>query len=103
MRQTALTIHVLVAVWLTATPPTLNAEKLVQTSASGDSTAVARGRELYMAVGCYACHGTAGQGAPSTGPKLAPDTLPVQALIAIVRNPPGEMPLTQTRCSQTRR
>src|SRR5690606_36817028 len=51
-----------------------------------------RGRQIYMAVGCYACHGTVGQGAPGTGPKLAPGTLPFAAILATIRKPRGVMP-----------
>lgn len=49
------------------------------------------GREAYMRVGCYTCHGYQGQGA-STGPKLAPDPLPYEALSNFIRQSSGEMP-----------
>jgi ubiquinol-cytochrome c reductase cytochrome c subunit len=45
----------------------------------------ARGKEIYMKAGCYQCHGTIGQGA-NTGPRLAPEPLPLESLIAFVRN-----------------
>ena len=45
----------------------------------------ARGKEIYVKVGCYACHGYDGQGA-STGPKLAPDPMPPDALANYIRN-----------------
>ena len=51
----------------------------------------AKGRETYMRTGCYACHGTVGQGG-STGPKLAPDLLPVAAMRAYIRAPAQQMP-----------
>ena len=44
-----------------------------------------RGKEIFMRAGCYQCHGTLGQGA-NTGPKLAPQPLPLESLIAFVRN-----------------
>ena len=44
-----------------------------------------RGKEIYVRVGCYACHGYEGQGA-MTGPKLAPDPMPPDALAAYIRN-----------------
>ena len=44
-----------------------------------------RGKELYVKVGCYACHGYDAQGA-STGPKLAPDPMAPEALASYIRN-----------------
>src|SRR5918998_5546794 len=44
-----------------------------------------RGKEIYVKVGCYACHGYDAQGA-STGPKLAPDPMPPEALAGYIRN-----------------
>ena len=45
----------------------------------------AKGKETYIKVGCYACHGYDAQGA-STGPKLAPDPMPPDALASYIRN-----------------
>ena len=54
---------------------------------------VERGRQLYMANGCFSCHGTVGQGGErSAGPKLAPDTFPFEAFRALVRTPRDAMP-----------
>lgn len=53
---------------------------------------VSLGRQLFVEYGCFACHGTEGQGAPGSGPKLAPDPIPLPAFIAIVRTPPDTMP-----------
>jgi ubiquinol-cytochrome c reductase cytochrome c subunit len=49
------------------------------------SADAARGKDIYMKAGCHQCHGTMGQGA-NTGPKLAPEPLPLESLIAFVRN-----------------
>lgn len=51
----------------------------------------AAGKETYIRVGCYSCHGYEGQGA-GTGPKLAPDPLPYAALSTFVRQTAGGMP-----------
>ena len=48
------------------------------------------GRHAFMAAGCYQCHGTVGQG--GVGPKLAPDPMPVDAMIAFVRYTNRNMP-----------
>ena len=53
----------------------------------------AKGKILFtQKYGCYQCHGTAGQGSPITGPKLAPNPMPYEALSAFVRSSAREMP-----------
>lgn len=44
-----------------------------------------KGREIYVKVGCWGCHGYEGQGGV-TGPKLAPNPMPADALLAYLRN-----------------
>jgi mono/diheme cytochrome c family protein len=62
--------------------------------AAGDA---GNGKKLYVADGCYECHGREGQGGSSApvgsyGPRLAPPKLPVEAIRAYVRHPAGGMP-----------
>ena len=53
----------------------------------------ARGKIFFtQKYGCYQCHGTEGQGSQVTGPKLAPDPLPYDALSAFIRTSSGAMP-----------
>jgi mono/diheme cytochrome c family protein len=53
----------------------------------------AHGKILFtQKYGCFQCHGEAGQGSPVTGPKLAPDPLPWEALSAFVRTTNRQMP-----------
>ena len=53
----------------------------------------ARGKILFtQKYGCYECHGTQVQGSPVTGPKLAPNPLPYDALSAFIRSSNGPMP-----------
>ena len=52
----------------------------------------ARGRELFVTNGCFACHGYDGQGGSYTGPQIAPNPLPWQAIAAFIRNPRGLVP-----------
>ena len=68
---------------------------------AGQSTAKAgnavSGKKLYIADGCYQCHGLQGQGgsaAPvgSYGPRLAPVKLPLEAIRSYLRHPSGNMP-----------
>lgn len=58
--------------------------------ASEPARDVEAGKQAFMQAGCYQCHGTVGQG--GVGPKLAPDPLPAEALIAVVRYSNGNMP-----------
>lgn len=54
------------------------------------------GRDFYMRFGCYACHGTSGQGGGENvggGPKLAPNPLPYVAYEYQLRRPRGIMPI----------
>lgn len=55
----------------------------------GDSR---RGRELYVKLACYQCHGYEGQGGTSAGPRLGPDPLPAEAMAAFIRVDNGMMP-----------
>lgn len=52
----------------------------------------ARGQKLYMQNICYTCHGTQGQGAERTGPKLAPNPFPYATFANQVRHPRRDMP-----------
>ncbi len=51
----------------------------------------ANGKKLFVAYGCYQCHGYDGQGA-STGPRIGPPPLSLAFLISYVRHPTGQMP-----------
>jgi mono/diheme cytochrome c family protein len=56
---------------------------------AGDATA---GKKLFLADGCWECHGTAGQGGGAAGPRIAPMEFPYDAFIAQLRTPMNEMP-----------
>ena len=77
---------------------------LVLAAAGGSASAqtaasdVEAGRKLYMHNGCFACHGTVGQGGErGAGPRIAPDTYPFEAFKAMVRSPRDAMPLYELR------
>ncbi len=63
---------------------------LIETGAALAASAD-NGKKVYMAVGCWGCHGTVGQGGV-TGPKLAPEPLPYEAFSAFVRTTNRAMP-----------
>jgi mono/diheme cytochrome c family protein len=54
---------------------------------------VARGKQLYMATGCYQCHGTRGEGGGNAGPRLAPGPMPYEGLLIQLRKPRQRMPV----------
>jgi mono/diheme cytochrome c family protein len=62
-----------------------------QDTSKGDA---ANGRKVYLADGCYQCHGRVGQGGLMTGPApiLAQTRLPFAAFQRQVRNPVNDMP-----------
>jgi mono/diheme cytochrome c family protein len=57
---------------------------------------IERGRQTFIRVGCYQCHGREAQGA-STGPRLGPDPLPAAAFTRAIRTPRNEMPPYSTK------
>jgi mono/diheme cytochrome c family protein len=52
------------------------------------------GKRLYLADGCFECHGRAGQGGRFNyqTPALAQEALPVDSFIAFLREAPNDMP-----------
>lgn len=52
----------------------------------------ASGKTIFMADGCYQCHGTVGQGSRGTGPRLGPNRLPWDGFVQQVRKPVNVMP-----------
>ena len=56
------------------------------------TTNVDKGRRLFMANGCYFCHGTVGQGLAVNGARIGPPSRAVAGFIAFVRRPSGAMP-----------
>jgi mono/diheme cytochrome c family protein len=52
-----------------------------------------RGKQLYMATGCYQCHGTRGEGGGNAGPRVAPGPLPYAGFLQQLRHPRARMPV----------
>jgi mono/diheme cytochrome c family protein len=50
------------------------------------------GRKLFVADGCYQCHGYEAQGATPTGPRLGPKPIAFAQFSKLVRQPIGQMP-----------
>ena len=57
-----------------------------------------KGQRIYLAVGCFQCHGRAGQGGRFNypTPALAQTELPVESFIAFLRAAPNDMPAFST-------
>ena len=53
---------------------------------------IENGEKLFVKNGCAECHGLEGQGAPTSGPRIGPNPLPVAAFIKYVRAPKNQMP-----------
>ena len=69
----------------------------VQAPAAAPATAepartIENGKKLFEKYGCSDCHGLLGQGAPTSGPRIAPNPLPLAAFIRSVRAPSLQMP-----------
>ena len=62
-----------------------------QDAPSGDAV---NGKRVYLATGCFECHGRSGQGGAYNGPApiLAKTPLPFEAFKAQMRNPSNDMP-----------
>src|SRR5688572_6336592 len=53
---------------------------------------IEKGKVLYAKNGCAACHGLEGQGAPTSGGRIGPNPLPLDAFIKYIRSPKNQMP-----------
>src|SRR6202451_4152058 len=62
-----------------------------QDAPAGDA---ANGKRIYLADGCFTCHGRSGQGGAYNGPApiLAHTALPFDGFAGQVRNPVNDMP-----------
>lgn len=65
-----------------------------QSTTSGNA---AEGKRVFLADGCYECHGTEGAGGGYAGPRLAPDPLPLAAIKSQLRKPAARMPAYSER------
>jgi len=52
----------------------------------------ARGQSLFLADGCWECHGTVGQGGGFAGPRISRTELPWPAFLTQLRTPYNNMP-----------
>jgi mono/diheme cytochrome c family protein len=50
------------------------------------------GKKIFVAYGCFECHGRMAQGAAATGPRLGPHPIAITAVLQELRHPANEMP-----------
>jgi mono/diheme cytochrome c family protein len=64
---------------------------LAQNAASVDA---ANGKRVYLADGCFMCHGRAGQGGAMNypAPAIAKLEMPVESFVSFLRDAPNDMP-----------
>ena len=60
-----------------------------QTTPAGNAE---NGKKLFVEVGCYQCHGQAGQGARMTGPAISRTQFPFEGFLQQLRHPANQMP-----------
>jgi mono/diheme cytochrome c family protein len=75
------------ATWMT---PTVGAQE--PKTADAPAGNAENGKRLFTKDGCYECHGREGQGSTMSGPRIAPDPVPLEVILRYVRKPTGEMP-----------
>jgi mono/diheme cytochrome c family protein len=82
-------ISLVVSLGLSGAPsPARSADRV---AAPSTAPSAARGRQLYLSVGCVHCHGTQGQGS-TAGTRLAPEPLPAAAIAQFIRATNTTMP-----------
>src|ERR1700686_1899702 len=77
---------------LTLTGLILAAGPTCAQQASAPAGNAENGKTLYLQVGCYQCHGHAGQGAQMTGPHVSRTEFPVESFLYQLPHPVAQMP-----------
>ncbi|HZE47665.1 MAG TPA: cytochrome c, partial [Xanthobacteraceae bacterium] len=88
MKRVSLLTASFVALWSAGG---LVTSALAQDAPPGDA---ANGKRVYLADGCFTCHGRAGQGGAYNGPApvLAKTAMPFEGFKMQIRNPSNDMP-----------
>jgi mono/diheme cytochrome c family protein len=86
MKRLTLASLVLVSVLFAATGP-VSAQQVSAPAGNADN-----GKKLYREIGCYQCHGLAGQGAIMTGPSVSRTALAFDGFLNQLRHPANQMP-----------
>ena len=70
----------------------LLAAGLIAGPAFAQDANVDNGKKLFNSVGCYQCHGYAGQGSNFSGPRVSRTQLPLEGFLHQLRQPLNQMP-----------
>ena len=89
--------HPVLSKWLLLSALSVTTFNITANELPDAENAGQNGRSLYIQKGCYSCHGYEGQGGIISGPKLAPNPLPVEVFVMRVRRPVADMPAYSTR------
>lgn len=85
-------ICVLVFVALAVSLPLARAQQSSESTPAPTGNAQS-GKKLFMADGCFECHGTQGQGAAQTGAaRIGPPQLSFEGFVGYIRKPTNQMP-----------
>lgn len=76
---------------IAAVLPAIELTARAQNAPPGDA---ANGQRIYLADGCFECHGRAGQGGAFLGPvpSIARLEIPAESFVAFLRDAPNDMP-----------
>jgi mono/diheme cytochrome c family protein len=82
---------VTVAIFAIASSAIGSGTTTVAEETSGDAV---KGKSVYLAVGCFMCHGRSGQGGAMNypAPPIAKVEMPAEAFVAFLREAPNDMP-----------
>ncbi|WP_298258465.1 cytochrome c [Bradyrhizobium sp.] len=87
-------VSLIIAAAIAAILPAIKPATAQQAASSAGN--VEHGNALYRAIGCYQCHGLAGQGALMTGPRVSRTELPLDTFLNQLRHPANQMPPYET-------
>jgi mono/diheme cytochrome c family protein len=91
MRQFAMRSGFVALIAAAAVLPAIELTAQAQSAGSGDA---ANGQRIYLADGCFECHGRVGQGGAFLGPvpSIARVEMPAESFVAFLRDAPNDMP-----------
>ena len=84
--------RLLIVAFVLCVAPAVYAQAPDRPAAGAPAGNVEEGKKLFVAVGCYQCHGHEGQGSSATGPRLGPRPIAYAAFSRYVRQPSNQMP-----------
>jgi mono/diheme cytochrome c family protein len=84
-----------IAIFAVASSATGSGTTTLAEEISGDAV---KGKSVYLAVGCFTCHGRSGQGGAMNypAPPIAKVEMPTEAFVAFLREAPNDMPTYST-------